>query len=122
VTNVNKKRQKKSIGYNHSLNTQKCAVHAEVDAFRNINLKSVRNQTLILLVIRTNKSKELCSSKPCSNCIKYMKKITLKYKFTLKHIYYSTREKTIVKTTLEQLDAEEDKHVSLSEHNRQMKT
>jgi hypothetical protein len=83
-----------------------------------MNLKNIRGHVFNLLVLRTNKSKQLCSSKPCINCIRYMKKITMKYKFTLKYIYYSTNEKTIIKTTLYELDNANDKHLSLGERRR----
>jgi hypothetical protein len=53
-----------------------------------------------ILVIRVNNSGNLCSSKPCSNCILYMKTIAVKKGYKIKRIFYSTSSGTIVNERL----------------------
>lgn len=47
------------------------------------------------MVIRVNNSGDLCSSKPCENCINYMRTVSVKKGYKIKTVYYSTSERTI---------------------------
>ena len=80
-----------SRGYNHytpynvSINT---STHAEVDAIN--KLPSICKICKIdIFVIRTDKKGNLCYSKPCENCIIYMKKKLNKRNYYVNKIYYS---------------------------------
>ncbi len=91
----------------------KAGVHAEQDAINKLMplkyKKSMEN--INLLVIRISKKNKLQSSKPCNNCIKYMKSVSIKKGYNIKNIYYSMSEEIIVKTTLSKLEIEEQ-HIS----------
>lgn len=85
--------------------------HAEVNALKNCNLNDLTGSTISLYVIRINKKGLLKMSKPCSNCIKFMNKVSKKYNFNIK-IYYSTNEGTIVCTSLYDLTFNTDIYIS----------
>ena len=110
--------KKYNTGYNHISHKNNCCYHAEVDAFKNTNLKNLRNKNVNLIVLRVNKSRQLCASKPCENCIKFMNKMIIKFKINLKYVYYSTENRILEKVTFESLLNSPDKHLSFSERKK----
>lgn len=91
-----------SKGINHYNILNNSSIHAEVAAFN--NLKFCREtQYIDLLVIRVNKSKNLCNSKPCSKCIMFMNTTLKKRNYIVSTIYYSNDNGDIVKTKLNNL-------------------
>jgi len=88
-------------------------IHAEHDAINKLQpLKNKKKlEPINLLVIRVSKTNKIQSSKPCGNCIEKMKTLPIKKGYKIHDIYYSDSEGTIIKTSLESLDAEE-KHYS----------
>jgi deoxycytidylate deaminase len=87
-----------SIGYNHTrCYNINCTVHAEVNAVDKLKPRN-RNKKLYevnIMVIRVNNSGALCSSKPCENCLNYMRTVSVKKGYKIKKIYYSTSDRTI---------------------------
>lgn len=102
----NKKFGVKDVGYNST------KYHAEIDAFYRLDKKKFRSTTINLLVIRINKSGELCSSKPCEECIKTLHKLCLKYDIHLSKVYFSTETKTIIHSSFVDLIFDENKHIT----------
>ena len=43
-----------------------------------------------IVVIRVNKSGNLCSSQPCQKCVDYMKTVAIQKGYKIKKIFYST--------------------------------
>jgi hypothetical protein len=88
-------------------------IHAEQDVINKLKpLKIKKKLTPInILVIRLSTKNKLQSSKPCANCIKYMKTAPIKKGYIIQNIYYSDNMENIVKTNLTTLDNEE-KHYS----------
>jgi len=84
-------------------------VHAEHDALKKLKpLKIKKNlESINLLVIRLSKKNKIQSSKPCNNCINLINLIPEKKGYKIKNIYYSDHEGNIVKTTLHNLQNEE---------------
>jgi hypothetical protein len=87
-------------------------LHSEIDAL--IKLKSIKNikkyKSINLLVIRFSKKNKLQSSKPCINCICSLKHLSNKFGLNIKHVYYSDDD-NIVKTNLDLLINDDNKHV-----------
>jgi cytidine deaminase len=88
-------------------------IHAEHDAINKLQpLKYKKKlESINLLVIRVSKTNKIQSSKPCGNCIEKMKTLPTKKGYKIQDIYYSDSEGSIIKKSLESLDAEE-KHYS----------
>ena len=88
-------------------------IHAEQDVINKLKpLKFKKKLTPInILVIRLSTKNKLQSSKPCANCIEYMKTVPIKKGYIIQNIYYSNNMENIVKTNLTTLDNEE-KHYS----------
>ena len=79
---------------------EKKSTHAEIDAFKKLKInhdkkKNIKN--LNLVVIRVNKSGELCESKPCIHCMNYLNKNIYSKGYRIKNIIYSTKNSKIVK-------------------------
>jgi deoxycytidylate deaminase len=82
--------------------------HAEEHVCKYIpyNYKNVKKEIYDIVVFRYNKSTlELANSRPCSRCIKLLKKNKIK------NVYYSTDSKEILKEKVKDMD-EESAHVS----------
>ena len=88
-------------------------LHAERDVLgKLVSLKYKRRPECIdLLVVRLSKTNKIQSSKPCNNCIHWMKRIPEKKGYKLQNIYYSDGEGNLVRTTLDILENEEQ-HIS----------
>lgn len=84
-------------------------IHAEQNAIS--KLVSIKNKKYLedinILVIRLSKKNKLQSSKPCNNCIRYMKVVPSKKGYNIKYVYYSDSEENIIKTTINELEKEE---------------
>lgn len=91
----------------------KAGIHAEQDAINKLKpLKYKKKlETINILVIRVSTKNKLQSSKPCANCIEYMKNVPIKKGYKVQNVYYSDNTENIVKTSLTSLDNEE-KHYS----------
>jgi hypothetical protein len=90
----------------------KPGIHSEIEAL--IKLKSLKNikkyKSINLLVIRFSKKYKLQSSKPCINCICSLRHLSNKYGIHIKHVFYSN-DNDIVKTNLDILINDKDKHI-----------
>jgi cytidine deaminase len=86
-------------GMNHYLPSYHNSIHAEVAAINNLH-KTKKKIKIDIIVIRINKSGNLCNSEPCLSCLKYMEKHLLDRNYILKNIYYSDNNSNIVKTKL----------------------
>lgn len=84
-------------------------LHAEQDVLGKLApLKYKRRlENINLLVVRLSKKNKIQSSKPCHNCIHWMKIIPEKKGYKLQNIYYSDGEGNLVRTTLDILQKEE---------------
>lgn len=84
-------------------------LHAERDVLGKLApLKYKKKLEIInLLVVRLSKKNKIQSSKPCNNCIHWMKVIPEKKGYKLQNVYYSDGEGNLVKTTLDILQQEE---------------
>tara|TARA_B110000971_G_C19513668_1_gene278544 strand:- start:32 stop:307 length:276 start_codon:yes stop_codon:yes gene_type:complete len=80
--------------YSHGINyyniDKECrTIHAEVNAIDNLRISHKRTKVNIF-VFRTNKSGNILTmSKPCDNCIKYIKKNINIKGYRLHRIYYT---------------------------------
>lgn len=84
--------------------------HAERDAINKLKpLPSSKKhlQNINLLVVRLSSKSKIQNSKPCANCISYMKLIPQKKGYKIKHIYYSNHDGHIIKSNLKRLEMEE---------------
>jgi hypothetical protein len=82
-----------SVGYNHTrCYHDNCTTHAEMDAIDKLKIREKKKKLfeINILVIRVNNSGNLCSSKPCSKCISYMKTNAVKKGYKIKKVFYST--------------------------------
>ena len=86
-------------GINHYLPSYYNSIHAKVAAIDNL-LKTKKKIKIDIIVIRINKSGNLCNSEPCQSCLKYMKKHLLDRNYILKNIYYSDNNSNIINKKL----------------------
>ena len=95
-------------------------IHAEQSAITKlIPLKNKKkSENINILVIRLSKKNKLQSSKPCNNCIKYMKISPEKKGYKIKNVYYSNGEESIIKSTLLDLENEEQHYSRYYRHNK----
>lgn len=66
------------IKYNIPKYKKYCYAHAEIDAISKCWGKTLLGSNHTLIVIRINKKRQLCNSKPCVNCQKILNEIALK--------------------------------------------
>ena len=95
--------------------------HAEVDAINHLPL-SHKTIKINLLVIRTTRTGNLCISKPCSHCILSIPILAERKGYIIKNIYYSDEKGNILKTNLNKLNKDTDKHTSRYYRNTGFKT
>ena len=78
-----------SIGINYyNINNKNNTIHAEVDCINNLKY-SLKKKNINLFVFRTNpKATELLKSKPCDNCINFIKNKLHKKNYKLNNLYY----------------------------------
>lgn len=86
-------------------------MHAEVSAVLQLlkNKKPKKKLIIDILVIRTNRKGELCCSKPCHHCLKFLMNIP---NCIVKYIYYSETDGSIVKNKLTNLWYHDKHHIS----------
>ncbi len=96
------------------MDTKKGAgVHAEEQALLKLKTNTKRVKMAInVVVIRVSTTNRLQPSKPCASCIQKMRKLSDKKGYRIRDIWYSDRENKLVKTTLEILENEENKHIT----------
>jgi len=96
------------VGYNTTFRSKNklISTHAEVQALKNANPHTLKNQIVDLFVIRVAKGGSLCSSRPCVNCVTYMAKMSKKYNFVIKNIYYTDSVTTVIRKSLPELLAD----------------
>lgn len=90
------------------------SLHAEENAINKLPHmpRHKKPKRVDLLVIRANKSGSLGNSKPCIHCIlRLYTKLPLKG-YALDTIYYSNKFGQIIKTTLNSLYNESERHMS----------
>lgn len=100
------------LSYGENQIRGKTSIHAEEDCINKIPYKKDgKIKKVSLLVLRVNKLGNLTMSKPCKHCIQKMNEIIHKnYKIT--SVYFTNNEGDIEKCSLNQLNAEPDKHIS----------
>ncbi len=69
------------------------SIHSEMDALRKIAKYKNRPKAVDIIVVGITPGGQLAESHPCVDCIKYMQRTGIK----IKHVYYSTRDRVIVK-------------------------
>lgn len=87
----------------------KCSIHAEVSLHKNLNKKYIKNfnrSKYDIWVIRYSKKNGLVDSKPCSKCIKYMKKRM----YYIDNVIYSNQDGGL---TCEKLENIKSEHISI---------
>jgi deoxycytidylate deaminase len=74
-------------------------IHAEVDACIKMAeyIKRIKVRTVDILIIRVTKTEKYCSSRPCFNCLRTLKKFSKKNKINIRNIYYTTKNENIIK-------------------------
>lgn len=95
--------------YTPHSNTVTCSVHAEVSLHKNLNkryIKKFHRTKFNLWVIRYSNKNGLVDSKPCSKCIKYMKK-NMDY---VDKIIYSNQDGQLNCETIENINSN---HISI---------
>lgn len=94
-----------AFGYNKYtiIDTKLCrSTHSEVMAINNLRFTK-KLKKIDIYVLRVNRSGSLCNSKPCSNCIDYMRKTLRKRNYKLQNIIYTTSTDEIICTTLNKI-------------------
>ena len=67
------------------------STHAEINAITNYYKQKSKNRSKIdIIVIRINKTNQLCNARPCYNCLELMKKIGVR------RVYYSINSNEII--------------------------
>jgi cytidine deaminase len=87
-----------AIGMNSTYGTEYMnSMHAERNAIYKLNKIKYRNniKRINLIVIRINRNGILGESRPCEDCLKMLQISG----FIIKHIYYSTKNGTIIRET-----------------------
>ena len=85
---------KLTVGVNSAVPSFASATtHAEIDALNKINFWKGRPKKVDLVVIRFSKHGVLGDSRPCYHCLARLMSANI----GIKHVYYSTRDGTIVK-------------------------
>lgn len=90
-------------------NTVKCSIHAEVSLHKNLNKRYIKNFNRTkynLWVIRYSTKNGLVDSKPCSKCIKYIKKRM----YYVDNIVYSNQDGGL---TCENIENIKSNHISI---------
>lgn len=82
--------------------------HAEMDALNKIKRKRELPRYVDMFVIRISKNGSLGESRPCIHCIQMLEKSRL----TIKHIYYSTNNGTIVREKFNNMKNSNIIHIS----------
>ena len=84
-----------SVGINHyNVDGKFTSIHAEVDAVKNLK-KSIKNKRVYMIVFRVNKQGKICMSKPCSNCIREIKREFKNKNYRCSIIYYTEQDGSI---------------------------
>lgn len=86
-----------SRGINHYNGRQYKSIHEEKTAIDKLP-KTKKKVHINILVIRVNISGKVVNSKPCDQCLKYMKCTLPKRNYILKNIYWSNDDGTITVT------------------------
>lgn len=89
-------------------------VHAEHDAILKLPFIKKKNklENINILILRFSKNGNILMSKPCINCINNMINIPIKKGYKINNIFYSENDGSITKTTLRELNNQENKHYS----------
>lgn len=93
---------------------EKGTIHAEANAIMKLPTlpRKSRLKRVDLLVIRTSRDGTMGCSKPCVNCMNFMKQKLPEKGYTLNRVYFSNKEGNIVESSFHKLLQEEDVHVS----------
>ena len=70
--------------------------HAEIDAINKIKKKKNLPKQVDIVVIKLTKSGQLGESRPCYHCLCSLERSNL----NIKHVYYSTKNNTIIREKL----------------------
>lgn len=91
------------------------STHAEEQALRNLLFSPTRrrrrNVKVDLLIIRTSRTGQLGISRPCGHCIRVLTLALPTKGYALRHVYYSTHDGALRRTTMDVL-ASEPPHLS----------
>ena len=112
---VGNAKQALSIGINY-MDSQP-PIHAEEDAIMKLRFNKKRKIKIDMVVIRYNKSNNLCESKPCINCISAMYISCIKKGYIIKDVYHSTHDGVMIKRKLTDLINDKIQHISMFNRN-----
>jgi cytidine deaminase len=95
--------------------------HAEINAVNKLPRlgSNKKNKIISLLIVRISKTNNIQNSKPCNNCIQKMKYLPGLKGYKLKYIYYSDEAGNIIKTTLKNLETDEQHYSNYYRNHRQ---
>lgn len=91
-----------SRGYNHYKPSKLLSIHAEIDAANKLP-KTKKIKFVDIVILRVNLSGSIAYSKPCANCVRFMRTILRTRNYIIKNIYYSNEFGSITKTKLSHL-------------------
>jgi hypothetical protein len=83
-------------------------IHAECDAIHKLPPlpRKKKLEKVNILIVRFTKNGKIRNSKPCTNCITKMSLLPPYKGYSIKYVYYSNDDGTIVKTNLRSLQNE----------------
>jgi cytidine deaminase len=120
--NVLKKANVLSFGFNRmgDVDGKKPGIHAEHDAINKLKPLVVKKRqiSINLLVIRLSKNNKMGISKPCTHCIQTMRNLPQKKGYKIKKVYYSDDQGNIIKSSLNNLEKEEQHYSRFNRRNR----
>ena len=84
-----------AVGVNqYNIDGNFTSLHAEVDAVTKLK-RSIKSKCVKMLVFRVNKQVGICMAKPCSNCMRTIKRELRKKNYRCNIIYYTEQDGTI---------------------------
>ena len=87
--------------------------HAEMNAIGKLPpVYDNKKRKIYIVVIRIDKNGNLKNSAPCSKCVEHMLRLNGWGSYNLKDIYYSNEDGNIIKTSLKDLETNENNYVS----------
>jgi cytidine deaminase len=88
------------------------STHSEMEAIYNLKNKQKLPKSIDILVIKLDRFGNLGESKPCYYCLQYMNYFQKTSKIIIKNIYYSTKNKGIIKVKFHELLNSDNQHIS----------
>jgi len=99
------------LSYGENYTKVNSSIHSEHACINRLKTNIGRTKNVSLVVIRTNFFGQLINSKPCKHCIQKMIDFIPSKGYRITKVYYSDKNGNIVKTSLDKLYNEDEKHV-----------